>query len=180
VSSPVASGRSRPGWLLGVMGAVVLVAVIVIGVRSASEPDPSAAGSGPDDAEVEATDEDGADDDAITSAARGPDGTRRVATVPDEIPAGLVPDSARDVESTVARGGDDWSAVVVFRSTDERRELETTIDAAMQAADFTRRNAVEDAERRVIRYDGADGAVLSVTLRTEGEEQVVGVSLVSG
>ncbi|MFP4233784.1 MAG: hypothetical protein ACLFUG_02520, partial [Nitriliruptoraceae bacterium] len=102
------------------------------------------------------------------------------AAVPEEFPEDLLPADARAVEGTVARGGDDWSAVVVFRTERDRGSLEQAIDTAAEAEGFRRRDAVEDDERRVIRYDGSDGAVLTVTLRDEGEELVVGAALVSG
>jgi hypothetical protein len=183
VSSPVAAGASRRRLLvvIGVVAAVVVVlAVVLLGrggdddTGTATDADVEAA----DDADAARTDE--AQHPDSTSAADGPEGTRNFADVPDEFPDGLVPDDARDIEGTAARGGDDWSAVVVFRTADDRSTLERRIDDATGAAGFIRRNAVQDSERRVIRYDGADGSVLSVTLRSEGDEQIVGAALVSG
>lgn len=176
-TEPVAA-RSWLPLALGVIGLLALVGLVVValgGEDDAGDPAPvddgqDEAGAGEDDEEAGPT----------TSAARGPEGTRSLTEVPDEIPAGLVPDDARAIDGTVARGGGDWSAAVVFRSDRERFELEQAADSATAAAGFTRRDAVEDSERRVIRYDGADASVLTVTLRREGAEVVVGAVLVSG
>jgi hypothetical protein len=179
-----AAARAWLPFVLGVLGALVLVGVLVValgGEEGADDPM-----SAPDSATDEDDQGDTGSADAnerpgpTTSAARGPEGTRSLTEVPDEIPAGLVPDDARAIDGTVVRSGDDWSAAVVFRSDRERFDLEQAADSATAAAGFTRRDAVEDSERRVIRYDGGDGSVLTVTLRSEGEEVVVGAVLVSG
>lgn len=185
-------------WLpfgLGVIGVLVLVGLLVVALGLGGDDGEGGTAGDEGGAGDAAVDGEGAEDAAAggrrseetgdgsgppTSAARGPEGTRELTEVPDEIPAGLLPDDARAIEGTVARGGDNWSAVVVFRSDTARSDLEQGADAAMAAGGFTRRDAVEDSERRVIRYDGEDGAVLTVTLRREGEEVVVGAVLVSG
>lgn len=171
-------------WLplaLGVVGVLVLVGLLVVALGG-GDGENTAAGDGAEDSTADSggAADGGEEPGPTTSAARGPEGTRSLSEVPDEIPAGLVPDDARAIDGTVARGGGDWSAAVVFRSDRERFELEQAADSATDAAGFTRRDAIEDSERRVIRYDGADGSVLTVTLRREGDEVVVGAVLVSG
>ncbi|WP_052666313.1 hypothetical protein [Nitriliruptor alkaliphilus] len=125
--------------------------------------------------------EDGATEAAadLTSAARGPQGTRTLTEVPEEIPVTVLTGDAAQLEGTVARGGDDWSAVVTFVSHLEPAEVETTVDAALRTAAFAHRQASFDGHRRVIVYDGEDGSVLTVTL-TFGEGPVtVGVVRIS-
>lgn len=114
-----------------------------------------------------------------TSAATGADGTRSFAEAPVEIPAAMVAEDARDLEGRVARAGDDWSAVLTYTSELERDELEAMVDAAAQNADFRRRRATFDAQRKVILYDGADGSVMTVTLNADGDAVTLGAVRIS-
>ncbi len=182
-----AAARSWLPLALGAVGLLVLAGLLVVALGGGDGPDDpapaddgQATGAGDDGHDEADDDRAGGVDGPETSAARGPEGTRELTGVPDEFPPGLLPDDARAIEGTVARGGDDWSAAVVFRSGSERFDLEQRADTATSAAGFTRRDAVEDSERRVIRYDGEDGSVLTVTLRRDGDEVVVGAVLVSG
>lgn len=101
-----------------------------------------------------------------TSAALGREGTRSFAGTPDEVPAAAVPSEAIEVEGTVTRRADDWSAAVTFVVADVQREaVMPTVDGALTADGCTlRQRAYDDTTMQVI-YDCDDGSVTTVTYR---------------
>lgn len=115
-----------------------------------------------------------------TSAALGREGTRSFSGVPDDLPAEVVPDEAIEVEGTVSRRGEDWSAAVTFVVADvERDTVMPTVDEALKADGYTlRQRAYDDTTMQVI-YDGDDGAVATVTYRHIDEGTGTAVVLVS-
>ncbi|HSK23132.1 MAG TPA: hypothetical protein VK906_08155 [Egicoccus sp.] len=101
-----------------------------------------------------------------TSAALGREGTRSFEGTPDELPGAAVPEGAVEVEGTVTRRADDWSAAVTFVVEDVQREaVMPTVDEAMTADGCTlRQRAYDDTTMQVI-YDCDDGSVTTVTFR---------------
>ncbi|MBS3939962.1 MAG: hypothetical protein KG028_03275 [Actinobacteria bacterium] len=101
-----------------------------------------------------------------TSAALGREGTRTFAGTPDEMPMSVVPTGAIEVEGTVTRRGDDWSAAVTFVVEDVQREtVMPTVDEAMRGDGCNlRQRAYDDTTMQVI-YDCGDGSVATVTYR---------------
>jgi len=117
--------------------------------------------------------------DTATSAVDGREGTRTFAGVPDDLPAAVAPADAADVEGTVSRTGDDWSAAVTYVSDRDRDALSPEVDEALVAAGFTvRQRAYDDTVMQVI-YDGEDGDVATVTYRTLEAGTGVAVVLVA-
>lgn len=176
--------RSRPtivaALLAGIAAVVVAIAMITGGDGGTTDGGATDRETTDDETPGQDVSEPSADEAAnASSAARGAEGTRSLAGVPDEIPAAILTDDATDVEGTVARGGDDWSAVVTYRSMLERDEVEAIVEAATSQAGFSRRQAAFDEQRKVVEYDGADGSVLTVTLRDDGASVAVGVVLLS-
>lgn len=101
-----------------------------------------------------------------TSAALGREGTRSFEGTPDELPAAAVPAAAIEVEGTVTRRADDWSAAVTYVVEDVQRDaVLPTVDEALTADGCTlRQRAYDDTTMQVI-YDCEDGSVTTVTFR---------------
>ena len=114
-----------------------------------------------------------------TSAALGDEGTRTFEGVPDDLPAGVVPADAVEVEGTVARSGDDWTSAVTFVVDGERDDVIPTVDEAILADGFALRQRAYDDEVMQVIYDGPDGSVLTVTYRTIPQGTGTAVVLVS-
>lgn len=101
-----------------------------------------------------------------TSAALGREGTRSFEGTPDELPTSVVPSEAVEVEGTVTRREQDWSAAVTYVVENVQREsVMPTVDEAMTDDGCTlRQRAYDDTTMQVI-YDCEDGSVATVTFR---------------
>jgi hypothetical protein len=104
-----------------------------------------------------------------TSAQLGPEGSRTFEGVPDDLPAGVVPPGADEVEATVARAGDRWTAAVTFVAGSSRDDASTHVDAVLTAAGYAFRQRAYDERSLEVVYDGSDGSVLSVTYADTSE-----------
>lgn len=168
------------------LGGVVLLAGIVIYLLTGgdqAERDPG--GESITTEEPDAPPDEPSDADDLTegpeslSAARGPDGTRTLDDVAEELPRGIIAEDAQDVESRAARSGDDWSATVTYASDADRDGLEEVVDTAATEDGFERRQATFDDQRKVIVYDGSDGSIMTVTLQSDGNRTLLAAVLVS-
>jgi hypothetical protein len=115
-----------------------------------------------------------------TSAAHGREGTRTLTSAPDDLPRDVVPSEATEVEGTVSRRGDDWSAAVTFVMPDVDREaVMPHVDEKITDQGYRlRQRAYDDTTMQVI-YDGEDGSVMTVTYRHIDEGTGTAVVLVS-
>lgn len=115
-----------------------------------------------------------------TSAAQGREGTRTFEGTPDDLPSAVVPGEAIEVEGTVSRRGDDWTAAVTYVVEGAQREaVMPTVDEAMTADGCTLRQRAYDDETMQVIYDCEDGSVATVTYRTIDEGVGTAVVLVS-
>jgi hypothetical protein len=173
--SPVTAPAGTPSTRHQRRRAVVAL-IVVVGLATLATgwwllgPDLDAAGP----------DEPAAATEAPTSAARGPEGTRSFDGVPDELPGTVVTPDAREVIGTVSRGGDDWSASLLYVvEGSERDAVEVAVDAALVSEGFVRRRVSSDPERKVVVYDRPDRATLTLTLLLQPDGVSVGLVLIS-
>lgn len=124
------------------------------------EPAPDEASSGQGDE---------AETGSPTSASEGPEGRRDLDVLPDEFPAGVAPDDARDVEGRTSRSGDDWSVTASFVVDGDREAVARAVDARVREDGYELRRRVIEDSRVVSTYDGPSGLVMTVTVVPDGE-----------
>lgn len=179
--------------VLGVIGGVVIALILLVlilrggpigGVEDPDDPaaeehdDPAAEERPRDD--VEDPDREGPRfDGPTTSASTGPEGTRDLDQVPDELPTALVVDDAVDLEATVARGGEDWSASLTYRTAQDPEALAAAVDDVLAGEGYTLRRRSSDDLRTTTVYDGQDRSVLTTTVLVEEPMTLVHVVRVS-
>lgn len=92
------------------------------------------------------------------------DGTTTMDERADEVPAGVVVDGARDVESTVARQGDAVSAAVTYVADRSGDEVLAAIEQAL-GPEWQRRTTTSDDTTQQVLFDGPDEATLTISTR---------------
>ena len=113
-----------------------------------------------------------------TSAREGPEGRRTLEVIPDEIPASIAPDDARDIEGQTARSGDDWSVTVSFTFDGEREAAARAVDQRISEDGFELHRRIIETERVVSIYDGPGGLVMTVTVIPTGDELRLSASII--
>lgn len=154
-------GRGRVIAVLAGVG-VLVAAVIAVAVLQSGPSEP--------------------DDGDDPTATAEEEGTRSFQGLPDEIPASVLPTdvTTEDVESTVVRSADTWTAVAEFTTRGDHEQLARAGDEPLRDEGFTLRQRAFDDTSMLVIYDHDDGSVLTVTYRgsTGGSDEVVRVSAV--
>lgn len=143
--------------------------LVVLGAVACEAEEPPTAEETREIGGSEVSDASGDGDPDSTSAQGEPGGTRTLDVIPDELPASVAPDDARDLEGTVARAGDDWSAAVSFLTDRELEPFARELDGMVRSDGYELRQRVLESERIVNTYDGPDGGIMTVTLRPDGD-----------
>lgn len=151
--------------------------VLVLGACTSEEPDDVSEGTEQvtDPEAGVAEDEEGG---SLTSAREGPEGQRTLDVIPDEIPASIAPDDARDIEGRTARSGDDWSVSVSFNLDGERQAAARAVDQRISDDGFELHRRIIETERVVSIYDGPGGLVMTVTVVPTGEQLQLSANII--
>ena len=114
------------------------------------------------------------------SAAEGPEGTRTFEGLPRELPPSVLTEGVDedDVEATVARAGDAWSAAASYLTSGEHEALGRGGDAPLRDDGFVLRQRAFDDRSMIVVYDHEDGTVLTMTYLSTGQADEVRVTAV--